>query len=109
MASKDPPFALTEKYIAALERAIHAEGYEILIDPLTNEITLEEREHDVERATASADSHAEPDENPQSGRPLRLMTGEESMAVVEKRIVHQKEHPELYEEALHRRHEGGDR
>lgn len=36
-----PPYAHTDQHAAALERAIRAEGYEILIDPNTGEFKLE--------------------------------------------------------------------
>jgi hypothetical protein len=36
-----PPFALTEQHIAALARAIEAEGYRIMADPETGNVKLE--------------------------------------------------------------------
>lgn len=35
-----PPFSLTDQHIKALELAIRAEGYEILVDPETSEVKL---------------------------------------------------------------------
>ena len=37
---EEPPYALTDQHIAALERAIRAEGYEIMIDPVSGSIRL---------------------------------------------------------------------
>ena len=37
----DPaPYALTQQHLAALEKAIRAEGYDILVDPESGEIKL---------------------------------------------------------------------
>ena len=35
-----PPFALTDQHVAALERAIRAKGYDILIDSASGDIQL---------------------------------------------------------------------
>jgi hypothetical protein len=37
------PLALTDRHVAALERAIRAEGYDILADPETGEVRLTRR------------------------------------------------------------------
>jgi hypothetical protein len=37
------PLALTDQHVAALERAIRAEGYDILVDPETGEVRLSRR------------------------------------------------------------------
>lgn len=40
-AADVPPYALTDRNVAALERAIRAEGYNILVDPATGAVRLE--------------------------------------------------------------------
>ena len=38
---EEPPLALTDQHVSALEKAIRAEGFDIFADPETGEIKLE--------------------------------------------------------------------